>query len=72
MFTCDLSGLPDEQGRVEILDIHTSRMRKNNKLAADVDLDDLAKRTRNFSGSRTGRVSPQCTVDSHEQAHQGN
>ena len=51
MFTCDLSGLPDEQGRVEILDIHTSRMRKNNKLAADVDLDDLAKRTRNFSGA---------------------
>lgn len=44
-------GLPDEQGRVEILNIHTALMRKNNKLAADVDVEDLAKRTRNFSGA---------------------
>lgn len=44
-------GLPDESGRVEILNIHTSRMRKNNKLGSDVDVEDLAKKTRNFSGA---------------------
>ncbi len=45
------SGLPDENGRLEILRIHTAQMVKFNKLAADVDLEDLAKRTRNFSGA---------------------
>ena len=44
-------GLPDETGRVEILHIHTSRMKKNNKLGGDVDVEDLAKKTRNFSGA---------------------
>ncbi len=44
-------GLPDENGRLEILRIHTAQMVKSNKLAADVDLEDLAKRTRNFSGA---------------------
>ena len=44
-------GLPDENGRVEILHIHTTRMRKNNKLATDVDVASIAKRTRNFSGA---------------------
>ena len=45
------AGLPDEQGRVEILNIHTSLMKKNNKLDQNVDLEELAKRTRNFSGA---------------------
>lgn len=44
-------GLPDENGRLEILRIHTAQMTKFNKLAHDVDLEDLAKRTRNFSGA---------------------
>jgi vesicle-fusing ATPase len=35
-------GLPDEFGRRQIFDIHTKVMRKNNLLAADVNLDDLA------------------------------
>ncbi|EMC95562.1 hypothetical protein BAUCODRAFT_34311 [Baudoinia panamericana UAMH 10762] len=43
--------LPDEYGRQQILKIHTSKMRENGKLASDVDLADLAKRTRNFSGA---------------------
>ncbi len=45
------SGLPDENGRLEILHIHTAQMVKFNTLAADVDLEDLAKRTHHFSGA---------------------
>ena len=44
-------GLPNEKGRLEILQIHTSHMRKHKKLDAKVDLQDLAERTRNFSGA---------------------
>ncbi len=44
-------GLPDESGRVDILKIHTSRMRNNKKLSDDVDIESLAKRTKNFSGA---------------------
>lgn len=43
--------LPDEHGRGQILKIHTAKMRGNDKLARDVDLADLAHRTRNFSGA---------------------
>ena len=46
-----LVGLPDEQGRIEILSIHTTQMRKHGKLAASVNLDELAMRTKNFSGA---------------------
>ena len=49
-FSC-VEGLPDENGRVEILNIHTSLMRKNGKLADDIDVEELAKKTRNFSGA---------------------
>ena len=44
-------GLPDENGRLEIFNIHTSAMRRFGKLAADVQLDYLASKTRNFSGA---------------------
>ncbi|KAK2466000.1 hypothetical protein APHAL10511_001641 [Amanita phalloides] len=43
--------LPDEKGRYQILGIHTSEMRKNNMMDADVDLLELATRTKNFSGA---------------------
>ena len=43
--------LPDENGRQQILKIHTASLRKNGKLASDVDLVELAKSTRNFSGA---------------------
>jgi len=45
------AGLPDENGRGQILRIHTARMRDNGKLASDVDLVDLAAATKNFSGA---------------------
>lgn len=44
-------GLPDEKGRVQILNIHTSKMRQFNLLATDVDVKELATETKNFSGA---------------------
>ncbi|EEB10550.1 N-ethylmaleimide sensitive fusion protein, putative [Pediculus humanus corporis] len=44
-------GLPDEKGRLQILNIHTSRMREYKKLNEDVDLKELAAITKNFSGA---------------------
>jgi transitional endoplasmic reticulum ATPase len=40
-------GVPDETGRLEILHIHTKKM----KLAADVKLEDIAKDTHGFVGA---------------------
>jgi len=44
-------GLPDENGRTQILKIHTARMKENNKLERDVDIMELAAGTKNFSGA---------------------
>ncbi|KAK8808497.1 hypothetical protein WA158_008398 [Blastocystis sp. Blastoise] len=44
-------GLPDEEGRVQILKIHTATMRNNNYLSEDVDIGELAERTKNFTGA---------------------
>jgi vesicle-fusing ATPase len=43
--------LPDEAGRIQIFKIHTAEMRKNNRLDQDVDLLNLAERTKNFTGA---------------------
>ena len=43
-------GLPDEQGRLQILKIHTELMIKNDRLDTDVNLEELAKKTKNFTG----------------------
>ncbi|XP_058095397.1 vesicle-fusing ATPase [Magnolia sinica] len=43
--------LPDENGRLQILQIHTNKMKENSFLAADVNLQELAARTKNFSGA---------------------
>ncbi|ORX60980.1 AAA-domain-containing protein [Piromyces finnis] len=43
--------LPDQNGRVQILKIHTAKMRDNHLLAPDVDIDELASLTKNFSGA---------------------
>ncbi|KAK6934261.1 CDC48, domain 2 [Dillenia turbinata] len=43
--------LPDETGRLQILQIHTSKMKENSFLAPDVDLQELAARTKNYSGA---------------------
>lgn len=43
--------LPDEQGRVQILNIHTNKMRTNGVMADDVSIEELASLTKNFSGA---------------------
>ncbi|KAK7062091.1 P-loop containing nucleoside triphosphate hydrolase protein [Favolaschia claudopus] len=43
--------LPDEKGRFQILDIHTAKMRTNKVMDEDVDLEELAALTKNFSGA---------------------
>lgn len=43
--------LPDEAGRVQILTIHTNKMRKSNAISSDVDIPELASLTKNFSGA---------------------
>ncbi|KAJ5141282.1 hypothetical protein N7476_008973 [Penicillium atrosanguineum] len=43
--------LPDEKGRSQILNIHTEKMRTNNVMDHDVDLEELAHLTKNFSGA---------------------
>ncbi|KAK6031112.1 hypothetical protein OSTOST_02735 [Ostertagia ostertagi] len=51
--------LPDEFGRLQILRIHTSRMREYKKLDPEVNLEELAKRTKNFSGAEIeGLIDP--------------
>lgn len=43
--------LPDEHGRLQILTIHTAKMRTNGIMAPDVSLAELAALTKNFSGA---------------------
>ena len=43
--------LPDENGRVQILKIHTAKMKASGNLDPGVDLVELASRTKNFSGA---------------------
>ncbi|XP_065202991.1 vesicle-fusing ATPase 1-like isoform X2 [Planococcus citri] len=44
-------GLPDEKGRYQILQIHSALMYENEKISADVNLEELAALTKNFSGA---------------------
>lgn len=43
--------LPDEKGRVQILNIHTRKMRENGYMGSDVSIEELAAETKNFSGA---------------------
>ncbi|KAL4897224.1 P-loop containing nucleoside triphosphate hydrolase protein [Aspergillus ambiguus] len=43
--------LPDENGRSQILNIHTQKMRQSDLMDSDVDLFELARQTKNFSGA---------------------
>lgn len=43
--------LPDEEGRVQILEIHTKNLLDMKKLAPDVDIKYLASNTKNFTGA---------------------
>ncbi|KAF3312512.1 transport between ER and Golgi ATPase protein [Orbilia oligospora] len=48
--------LPDEFGRRQILKIHTSKMRDNNVMDKDVDINELAGMTKNYSGAEISGV----------------
>ena len=49
-------GLPDEPGRVQIFNIHTKTMKKNNLLGPDVDINQLAALTKNYTGAEIEAV----------------
>ncbi|KAF8806300.1 vesicular-fusion protein SEC18 [Phlegmacium glaucopus] len=53
--------LPDEHGRHQILNIHTSKMRTNGLMDLDVDLLELASLTKNFSGAEIGGLIKSAT-----------
>lgn len=53
--------LPDEAGRYQILNIHTMKMRVNGVMDQDVDLEELAVNTKNFSGAEIGGLIKSAT-----------
>jgi vesicle-fusing ATPase len=53
--------LPDENGRLQILKIHTSKMMTNGIMAGDVDVAELASLTKNFSGAEIGGLVKSAT-----------
>lgn len=53
--------LPDEHGRLQILNIHTSKMKNNGVMANDVDIAELASLTKNFSGAEIGGLVKSAT-----------
>ncbi|KAI9451147.1 AAA-domain-containing protein [Lactarius psammicola] len=53
--------LPDEDGRHQILEIHTAKMRKDGMMDGDVDIKELARLTENFSGAAIGGLVKSAT-----------
>ena len=51
LFNSCLKGLPDENRRIQILEIHTAKIKEHKLLAPDVDLTDLSSQTKNFTGA---------------------
>jgi vesicle-fusing ATPase len=49
-------GLPNKEGRREIVNIHTTSMRANNLLDTDVDLDKIAEMMGNYTGAEIEAV----------------
>lgn len=49
-------GLPNKEGRREIVNIHTTSMRTNNLLDIDVNLDNLAELMGNYTGAEIEAV----------------
>ncbi|KAL1221762.1 Vesicle-fusing ATPase [Cardamine amara subsp. amara] len=53
--------LPDEAGRLQILQIHTNKMKENSFLGTDINLQELAARTKNYSGAELEGVVKSAT-----------
>ena len=49
-------GLPDEEGRRQILEIHTKQLKSQGLLESQVDLNELAKITKNYTGAELEAV----------------
>lgn len=49
-------GLPDEHGRMQILDIHTCKFKAMRIMDAQIDIADLARKTTNFTGAELAGV----------------
>lgn len=65
-------GLPDEKGRVQILNIHTAKMREFNLLAVDVNVKELAVETKNYSGAELEglvRAAQSTAMNRHIKVH---
>lgn len=56
-------GLPDEKGRLQILEIHTEKMRAAKRLAPDVNLSAIAQKTKNFTGAELSSVIKNASGD---------
>ena len=65
-------GLPDEEGRREIFEIHTRLMRESHMLSTDVSLSDLAANTTRFSGAEIAGVVRAAASYSLERSQLGN
>jgi vesicle-fusing ATPase len=44
-------GLPNEQGRRQILNIHTAKLKQNNLLHPNCNLNDVAQLAKNYTGA---------------------
>ena len=44
-------GLPDEKGRLEILNIHCDKLKKNHMIDNNIDMELIAKKTKNYTGA---------------------
>jgi len=65
--------LPKEEGRVQILVIHTRKMKANKKLSDDVNIEELASITKNFSGAELEglvRAAQSCALNRLVKANQ--
>ena len=49
-------GLPDENGRLQILNIHTATMKKSGRLSEDIDLREIAALSKNYTGAELAGV----------------
>ena len=44
-------GIPNEMGRLQILKIHAKQLKEENLLAKDVDLAEIARLAKNYTGA---------------------
>ena len=54
-------GLPDEGGRVQILNIHTEKLRKESVLDPNVVVEEIAKLTNNYTGAELAGICRSAT-----------